>query len=623
MFVIGFSLFSCHSLVAGDPHLNPTQIEISDSDQRELEEYFRFMLTKTEVGYVLFGIKPISTHGEHVTFPCAEQNIYRMPLDHHFERIRRGFDVWFRYFGSNNRGPVAIVRYDIHDRGWRNIDWIHKNALHSVVNQNLPIFQVSLGPEITSDEILNRLCDEKSAFYLELKRNKVLTGIILGYGTKNALYQSRLETIEEAGYQKERLPLASRGSRDGLRTLPSVESCRLLNAFTEPALEVTPSFGYENLKQEHKSLSDKLITTRRFNYLSPALPTFAYIRDDPVSQELLQEYCEAQEKIGALLNSDTFLEDVLTHILGYRPNLVTVVSDQESEEVALKREKKDVVDAVALSIWKNLLEKDSDYIASTIKGMRLAEEEKDDDLSEQNELVMPLALYMNAIQAQKANMNLEKSVRLMQGIAEKEKNQAIVPNKLYYRVVRSGTGSCLNDTDRQVKIGYSISRLQDGEILATSTSEECQFKDLMPGLIRGMQGMRIGEVREIFIHPDYAYGFRSNYEPCLALKAKVELISFSESKSASSVKSDPVDDCQSYFSKQIKSDEMENLKLSAAFAEGYNAWSFYGEGGDLYSLDEVVASLMKAKGFNEELNQCDLLTILRRMIYRKKTISSQ
>ena len=123
------------------------------------------------------------------------------------------------------------------------------------------------------------------------------------------------------------------------------------------------------------------------------------------------------------------------------------------------------------------------------------------------------------------------------------------------------------------------------------------MSELIPGLAHGMLGMQVGEIREIYIHPDFAYGFRSNFEPGVAISVRVELISLPPKREGASLKFPmlrPVDKGLTDFPELIDENQMEELRLKAAYAEGYSAWWFYGHGSDdLYTLTEVLTSLQR------------------------------
>jgi hypothetical protein len=53
----------------------------------------------------------------------------------------------------------------------------------------------------------------------------------------------------------------------------------------------------------------------------------------------------------------------------------------------------------------------------------------------------------------------------------------------------------------------------------------------IPGFAHGMQGMRIGEKRTIFVHPVLGYGAATTLPPCIGLTIKVHLLDVGEGSS--------------------------------------------------------------------------------------------
>jgi len=67
-----------------------------------------------------------------------------------------------------------------------------------------------LGPNVTAEGLLEQLTNPRETFYSVLKDDKVLIGILLGFGPQNAIHVSRLENLEEMLYSAETPPFKSR-----------------------------------------------------------------------------------------------------------------------------------------------------------------------------------------------------------------------------------------------------------------------------------------------------------------------------------------------------------------------------------------------------------------------------
>lgn len=146
----------------------------------------------------------------------------------------------------------------------------------------------------------------------------------------------------------------------------------------------------------------------------------------------------------------------------------------------------------------------------------------------------------------------------------------------------------------------------EGVPIASGRSEQFKLADLIPGLAHGILGMQKGEIREIYIHPAYGYGHQSHFKKGLGLKARVELLAirdqapnksnFRKLAALAPVDSEPV---------LSNPAEVNDLRLKAAYAEGYVAGSFYRLGTDFYSIDRVIENVYQLTGKRIDLDASD------------------
>lgn len=71
----------------------------------------------------------------------------------------------------------------------------------------------------------------------------------------------------------------------------------------------------------------------------------------------------------------------------------------------------------------------------------------------------------------------------------------------------------------------------DGNILFANYHTWLDLAETIPGFAHGLQGMREGEKRHIFIHPALAYGALTTLPSCIGIIAKVELYEIDEKSS--------------------------------------------------------------------------------------------
>ncbi len=79
---------------------------------------------------------------------------------------------------------------------------------------------------------------------------------------------------------------------------------------------------------------------------------------------------------------------------------------------------------------------------------------------------------------------------------------------------------------RSIKGRYLFKGMDGNSMLGTYQLEDPQqleLQKMIPGLAHGIIGMKEGEIREIFIHPDFAYGTSSEFGAGKAIEVKFEL----------------------------------------------------------------------------------------------------
>jgi len=134
------------------------------------------------------------------------------------------------------------------------------------------------------------------------------------------------------------------------------------------------------------------------------------------------------------------------------------------------------------------------------------------------------ALAKNAMDQEITNLQIADSylqkLKAVNGIHE------LVKDKLYYKVITPGTGKAIKDLSYSSPLISFKEKTINGEILSEASSGvRLPFSEVIAGLRNGLEGIRVGEKREIFIHPDLAYGEFPKPEPCSLIVIEVTLIS--------------------------------------------------------------------------------------------------
>ena len=109
---------------------------------------------------------------------------------------------------------------------------------------------------------------------------------------------------------------------------------------------------------------------------------------------------------------------------------------------------------------------------------------------------------------QQSQDNLAAAENFLRGLIDNPDVIEKVPEKLYTQVLKPGKGPEIPISDL-MSMSYAASTLIMGKEEVVSSSNgviALSVLDTIPGFAQGVQGMRSGETRKIFIHPDLAYG---------------------------------------------------------------------------------------------------------------------
>jgi peptidylprolyl isomerase len=195
-------------------------------------------------------------------------------------------------------------------------------------------------------------------------------------------------------------------------------------------------------------------------------------------------------------------------------------------------DKKDQIDMKKLSeafghfIGRNLQSPGLSFdLEGIIKGIREGAAGQPAPLSEKEYEEMMTAVQekafkeMSSSNLKAANDFMEKN-RQTNGIVE------VVPNKLQYMTLKEGTGATV-EPHSSPKIHYT-GKYQDGTVFGTSEEMggpiTIPLDQTIPGFSKGITGMKEGEKRRLFVHPDLGYGTTGQLPPNELLIFDIEVV---------------------------------------------------------------------------------------------------
>jgi peptidylprolyl isomerase len=161
-------------------------------------------------------------------------------------------------------------------------------------------------------------------------------------------------------------------------------------------------------------------------------------------------------------------------------------------------------------------------IAQVIKGLQDASSGKNSPMTEA-ECIQAISAVQEKLFKDQALSNLAQADQFL---AENTKSDQIISlenGKVQYKIEQAGTGAVIEDHFAPL-IRYTGTYL-NGSVFGESKEEEkISLDEIIPGLKAGLLGMKEGEKRTVYIHPDFAYGTSGYLPPNSLLTFEIEVV---------------------------------------------------------------------------------------------------
>jgi peptidylprolyl isomerase len=142
-------------------------------------------------------------------------------------------------------------------------------------------------------------------------------------------------------------------------------------------------------------------------------------------------------------------------------------------------------------------------LAKVFQGIELAFKGSDAPMSE-SECFQAISLIQENNHKKSAADNLSQAEAFLEKNAKQKGIVKLEANKLQYKVTHQGKGEIVKAGDAP-KIRYKGTFL-DGNVFGESQEDEhISLGEIIEGLSKGVIGMKEGEKRTLYIHPDLAY----------------------------------------------------------------------------------------------------------------------
>jgi peptidylprolyl isomerase len=167
-------------------------------------------------------------------------------------------------------------------------------------------------------------------------------------------------------------------------------------------------------------------------------------------------------------------------------------------------------------------------LVQVIKGLEDEAAGKSSPMTEM-ECVQAISTVQENLFKKQASENLVKAEEFL---AKNEKEKGIVSlekGKLQYKIDKEGQGAIVEDHFSPL-IRYT-GKFLDGTVFGSSKEDEMiSLDETISGFSKGLLGMKEGEKRTLFIHPELGYGTSGYLPPNSLLTFEIEIVKANHSK---------------------------------------------------------------------------------------------
>ncbi len=161
-------------------------------------------------------------------------------------------------------------------------------------------------------------------------------------------------------------------------------------------------------------------------------------------------------------------------------------------------------------------------IAQVIKGLQDSTNGKSSPMSEA-ECVQAISSVQEKIFNEQCEKNLIKAEKFLSENTQAKDVVALEEGRVQYKIEKEGDGA-LVESHFSPLVRYTGKYL-DGTVFGSSKEEEMiSLDEIIPGLKAGLVGMKEGEKRTVYIHPELAYGTNGYLPPNSLLTFEVEVV---------------------------------------------------------------------------------------------------
>ena len=264
---------------------------IPQKDRIHLEYFFSQCIGWDELGYVLFGDKPMALSSyEHIENPLSHLRALKYALSPRRIKHLKGYQAWKKYEKLFSITQFIFIYEE--NRDGTDIILVNKEKFIQTVDAHQSDFESILKRPITGKGLLEEISREglsKSPLF----NHDLLLGILFGYGRGNALLfeQRTLLPLEKVEDFDRKHHFAAAWKEE--------EIAEWEEAFTSSVNWISAYITGSHLKNME---------------LNP-LPGFMAVLDSPETEAIKQQYLETRKKLIDAYKGKDFLETTLQQLI--------------------------------------------------------------------------------------------------------------------------------------------------------------------------------------------------------------------------------------------------------------------------------------------------------------------
>ncbi len=550
------------------------------SPEKILEIFFKDLFEDTTAGYVIYGQKPVDLEG----FQIREKTIPGTKERYASVQGLLALKYWKEI--SPNIKNQNYILIDFPTPTGYEITLINRQAFFNVVKANSLLFEYKFGIKITPDVLLDDLIQK--GFCSLFKENIALQGIVLGYGVENAIcYEcgsSFLKQLVPKGLPPYRLPSSPKNPEELAKKIKDKNWAK----------------GIEDLTYYKASeINDRL-----------KIP-FSFLKNSKKTKDLLNSYRKYQDNIDIILSKKKFLAEIL-YRLGTKlsPSLTQKITSDQLCDFFSESERSNLSYYVARTILNTF---PGEISPSFMKGMSAAENETE------NAIEISDIQFLDLLWKRDHSI-IQPTVNFFTKIHNQKDFHCLIPQKLYIRTLKkSNSSNTLTKYNEEIKIHYLLKNSEDKLLTGSYHMQDppvLHLSNMIPGLAHGLLGMREGEIREIFIHPDFVYGTSSDFGNGQVITAIVELVHLGKIEKESTFPVLKPIDVINYAPEIVSCSQFAELQNKHAYACGFRSWKFYKKAVPLISFHTVMNEISNGGKMSLSSAESDLLLKLEWLLFQ-------